>query len=187
MGSTAGPDAQYWVAVVPEVATEWWGYYKNLGKPCSRPIPIRPDLVMEVLGVSEIDTNFLRPPVPTLRFNNDRDVYMLTFNVPLRDKWAVQKEVWYDRKTKLPTCVLLFDENGRIQLRAYLSNHQVLEGSDGRKIATNYQLFFPDSHDQLVFDLKNPKLTKKGLPREGTIQRRPIGDVREVRLDEDCP
>src|SRR5438105_4341623 len=49
IGSSSGPEAQYWVAVVPEVATEWWGYYKNLGKPCARPVPIRPDLVMEVL------------------------------------------------------------------------------------------------------------------------------------------
>src|SRR5258706_10085905 len=33
MGSSSGPEAQYWVAVIPQIATEWWGYYKNLGKP----------------------------------------------------------------------------------------------------------------------------------------------------------
>lgn len=186
LGSTAGPNGQYWVAVVPEVATEWWGYSKNLGKPCARKVPLRPDLVMEVLGVGDIDTNFMQPPVPVMRFNNDADVYMLTFNLPAGNRWIVQKEVWYDRKTLLPRSVLLFDENGRIQLRAYLSEHQALEGSD-RKIATHYELFFPETRDRLVFNLKSPKLTHKGLPREGTIQRRPIGDVREVRLDEDCP
>jgi hypothetical protein len=175
------------MAVVPEVATEWWGFHKNLGKPCSRKMPIPPDLVMEVLGVNDLNTNLLQPPVPTMRFNNDRDVYMLTFSVQLPNRWAIQKEVWYDRQTKLPTNVLLFDENGRIQLRAYLSDYQVLEGTTDKRIATNYNLYFPETRDSLVLSLKYPKLTKRGLPREGTIARRPIGDVREVRIDEDCP
>jgi hypothetical protein len=186
IGSSSGPDAQYWVAVVPEIATEWWGYYKNLGKPCSKPIPIHPDLVTEVLGVNEIDENFLSPPIPAMRFNNDADVYMFTFSVPMTTRWVIQKEVWYARKTKLPVKVLLFDPDGRILLRADLSEHQPLEGGEGRMIATRYKLFFPETRDQLEFSLKSPKLTKKGLPREGTIKRRPIGDVKEIRIDEDC-
>ena len=187
IGSSSGREAQYWVAVVPEVATEWWGYYKNLGKPCARPIPIRPDLVMEVLGVSDIETNFLQPPVPAMRFNNDEDAYMLTFNFPLADRWVVQKEIWYDRQTKLPKKVLIFDPNGRVQLRANLLNHEAMEGSD-KKIATRYELFFPETKDKLEFHLLSPKLSKKGIPREGTIQRRPIGgDVRDVQIDEGCP
>jgi hypothetical protein len=187
IGSSSGPEAQYWVAVVPEVATEWWGYYKNLGKPCARPIPIRPDLVMEVLGVNDIETNFLQPPVPAMRFNNDEKVYMLTFNFPLADRWVVQKEVWYDLETKLPTKVLIFDANGRVQLRANLLKHEALEGSD-KKIATRYELFFPETRDKLEFHLISPKLSRRGIPREGTIQRRPIsGDVREVQIDEGCP
>ena len=180
-------DDLFWVRVYQGRKTEWWGHYRNLGKPCAKPIPIRPDLVMEVLGVNDINTNLLQPPVPTLRFNSDRCVYMLTFAVQLPNHWAIQKEVWYDRDTKLPTNVLLFDKNGRIQLRAYLSDYQVLEGTTDKRIATNYNLYFPETRDSLVLSLKYPKLTKRGLPREGTIARRPIGDVREVRIDEDCP
>jgi len=187
MGSTSGPDAQYWVAVIPQMATEWWGYYKHLGKRCARPIPIRPDLVVEVLGVSDIDENFLRPPVPTMRFNNDQRVYMMTFNVQLPNRWVTQKEVWYDLKTKLPTKVLLFDENGRIVLRADLTNHEPLEGAQERKIATVYKLFFPENKDQFHFTLKNPKLNKRGIPREGAIRRREVGDLREIiQIDKDC-
>jgi hypothetical protein len=187
IGSSSGSDAEYWVAVIPEVATEWWGRYKNLGKPCAQEIPIHPDLVTQVLGLSEFDTNLLEPPVPTMRFNNDRDVYMFTWNVPLPDRWAVQKEVWYDRKTLMPSAVLLFDENGRILLRAYLSGHQAIEGANGKKVATHYDLFFPDTKDRLIFNLKNPKLTNKGVPKPGTIRRRPIPDVREVQIDAGCP
>jgi hypothetical protein len=186
IGCSSGPDAQYWVAVIPEIATEWWGYYKNLGKRCTREIPIHPDLIVEVLGLSEIDEDFLRPPVPVMRFNNDADAYMFTFNVPQQANWVAQKEVWYDRQTKLPKNILLFDVDGRVLLRAYLSNHQPLDGAEGRKVATHFDLFFPDTKDRLLFDLKSPKLTKKGLPRQGTIQRRPIGDVKEIRIDEEC-
>jgi hypothetical protein len=188
MGSSSGPDAQYWVAVIPQIATEWWGYYKNLGKPCAQSIPIPPNLVVEVLGVSDIDENFLRPPVPTMRFNNDwPGFYMLTFNVPTPNRWVTQKEVWYARETKLPVKVLLFDANGRILLRAHLSKHQPLEGAEGRKIATHYELFFPETKDQFIFNLHGPKLTKRGIPRAGTIQRREIPDLREIiQIDKDC-
>ncbi len=186
IGSSSGPDAQYWVALVPEISTEWWGYYKNLGKPCVRSLPIHPDLVVEVLGVNQIDENFLRPPVPAMRFNNDADVYMFTFSLPTPTKWVIQKEVWYSRKTLLPVKVLLFDQNGRVLLRADLSEHEPIEGGDGRKIATQYKLFFPENKDRLEFSFKSPKLTRKGLPRAGTIQRRPIGDVRNIRIDEEC-
>ena len=186
VGISSGPEAQYWVAVVPEVATMWWGYHKNLGKGCAGQIPIRPDMIAEVLGVNTIDTNFLNPPVPAMRFNNDVDVYMLTFSVPTDREWVIQKEVWYSRTTKLPVKVLLFDRDGRILLRADLSGHEALEGGGGRLIATQYNLFFPESKDRLIFSLKGPQLSRKGLPRAGTIQRRHIDDVREIRIDEDC-
>ena len=171
---------------VPEVATIWWGYHKNLGKGCAGQIPIRPDMIAEVLGVNTIDTNFLNPPVPAMRFNNDVDVYMFTFSAPTDREWVIQKEVWYSRTTKLPVKVLLFDRDGRILLRADLSGHEALEGGGGRLIATQYNLFFPESKDRLIFSLKGPQLSRKGLPRAGTIQRRHIDEVREIRIDEDC-
>ena len=193
IGSSSGPNAQYWVAVLPpnKTGTEWWGYYKNLGKPCVQSVPIHPDLIAEVLGVNDIDENFMRPPVPTMRFNNDRDAYMFTFNVPAGSQWVTQKEVWYDRVTKLPILVLLFDANGRVLLRANLLDHQALEGAGGRKIATHYKMFFPETKDQFEFTLLDPALTgtdrtRRPIPREGTIQRRPVGDAREIRIDEDC-
>jgi len=68
-------------------------------------LPIRPDGLIEILAIDQIPTNFLQPPVPTMRFNNDADVYMLNFNVQLPDRWTVHKEVWYDRQSLLPRLV----------------------------------------------------------------------------------
>lgn len=188
LGSTSGPEAEYWVAFMPpnEEGTEWWGHYKNLGKPCSQSVPIQPNLVAEVLGVTDIATEFLRQPVPTMRFINDGDAYAFDWMIQLPDRWAVQKEVWFDRTTKLPTKVLLFDENGRTLLRANLFNHQPVDGTNGKKIATRYDLFFPDTKDALVIELHDPRLTYKGVPNANTIRRRPLPDVREVQIDKDC-
>ena len=60
-----------------------------------------------------------------MRFNNDAWAYMLVWNKPLRDRWAAEKEVWYDIVTKLPKLVLLFDANGRV-----LSKQATIIGGD---------------------------------------------------------
>src|SRR5690606_20580822 len=104
----------------------------------------------EVLGVSNIETDFLAEPAPVMRFNNDADAYMFIWIVQGPNRLIARKEVWYDRQTKLPKLILLFDDDGRIVLRAYLSEHQRIAVSDLPEteqpmIATRYNLFFPDS------------------------------------------
>src|SRR3954468_19422284 len=133
IGSNA---TQYWFTAFPdEVSTQWYGNKNNFSDEAARQIPIRPDLLLEVLGVNTIETNLLQPPVPVLRFNNDARAYMLVWNRPLQNRWAAEKEVWYDVDTKLPKLVLLFDANGRIILRAYLRDHKPVPGVGGQ-IAT---------------------------------------------------
>src|SRR5688572_33205222 len=120
---------------------------EHLGKPCAQPIPIRPDLLMEVLGVFTIDPNLQRFPAPVMRFNNDEDAYMFTWIMPQVDRFVAVKEVWYDRKTMRPRLVNLFGREGRILLRAYLSKHRPvkIEG-----VAEDQQPTVPGRYD-LVF------------------------------------
>jgi hypothetical protein len=146
-------DDRYWFTAFPdEVSTQWWGEKAKFSDKAARQIPIRPDLILEVLGVSEINTNFLEPPVPVMRFNNDARAYMLVWNRPLTTRWAAEKEVWYDLETKLPRLINLFDANGRIILRAYLADHQDVPETGG-KIATRYDLFFPENKSRMSFHL----------------------------------
>ena len=79
VGST---DEAYWLSIVPEMDTMWWGKYANLGKPCVDRVPIQPNGVLEVLGVGLIETNFAEPPAPVMRFNNDTDSYMFVWVAP---------------------------------------------------------------------------------------------------------
>ena len=183
---------RYWLIVKGEVDTMWHGAVANLDRVDPKEIPIRPDLLVEILGLGELDRSFLEPPVPTMRFNNDADAYMLNFNVRLPDRWAVQKEVWYDRTTKLPRMILLFDENGRVVVRTYLSNHRAI-GPDrdprdgGPKVATRYQVFFPDSGTTLRIDLDELALRggRPAAPNDATFAfpTKP-GVSRQINLDE---
>lgn len=179
---------RYWLIVKADTDTMWWGQLENLDRIDPKQLPIRPDVLIEVLGIDHIATDFLQPPVPTMRFNNDADVYMLNFNVQWPDRWAVRKEVWYDRQTLLPRLVLLFDPDGRIMVRAYLSNHRGIEGPDDAapaKLATRYQMFFPDSGTSLRFDLDDVALSRRGAPNDQTfVFPDNPGVARQINLDE---
>jgi hypothetical protein len=175
---------QYWLIVKADTDTMWYGELKNLDRVDPSELPIRPDVLIEVLGIDQISTNFREPPAPTMRFNNDEDVYMLNFNVALPDRWAVRKEVWYDRQTLLPRLVLLFDENGRIVVRAYLARPRAVEGSAGR-VAGEYRIYFPDSGTSIRLDLDDTALTRNNAPNERsfTFPSNP-GVSRQINLDE---
>ena len=159
---------EYWLEVVPGTNRMWWGRYEDLvhtqlGK---SPIPIRPDLVLEVLGVSVINTDFNVPPVPTMRFNNDEDAYMFVFNVHAPDRWLALKEVWFDRQSHRPRRVILYDANGRAVLRADLSMDTKVQvpGEDPKTwpvMAGDYKLFFPDSGSRMEFTVKDARLYKQ--------------------------
>src|SRR5213078_2893906 len=92
----------FWFTVYGNQDERYWGHYRNLGKPCMEEMPVRPDLIGEVLGIGEIQTNFLEPPFPTMRFNHDADAYMLVWNARLPTQYYAEREIWYDRKTYLP-------------------------------------------------------------------------------------
>jgi hypothetical protein len=195
IGST---EERYWLSMTPpnEAGRMWWGSYRNLGKPCvdMRDIPVRPDLVLEVLGIGTINTNFLAPPAPVMRFNNDADAYMFVWSVPLGDRWAAQKEIWYDRATKLPRRVFLFDEHGRVVLRARLSRHEPIEqagdagaAAAGAKVARLYELFFPDTGSTMKLELDEVAPERRGVPTRRGIAFPEDADVPHViQLDQNC-
>jgi hypothetical protein len=176
---------RYWLIVRGETSTMWWGEHGRLASGQDRAnMPIRPDLLLEVLGVSSIAPNFLTEPFPVMRFNNDYDVFMITWHTRRPDRVVAQKEVWYDRQSKLPSLVLLFDDSGRVMLSAKLSRHEAVEIKDVPReqwpmVARSYRLFFPDSGTKLSFRLNEVLLQKGGAPRESSFNF-PEGDAAGV-------
>lgn len=186
---------RYWLIVRADTDTMWWGDYANVASTSSAAMPIRPDLLLEVMGVSTISPNFLSEPYPVMRFNNDYDTYMITWHTRRPDRVVAQKEVWYDRQTMLPTLVLLFNDDGRVVLTAKLSRHapvevKALPREQWPMVARSYRLMFPDTGTKLSFTLNDVQLQKGGAPRESSFSF-PEGDAAGVsniiNVDEQTP
>ena len=184
-------EERYWVIIRGDEDTMWTGTFANIDHVDPKQIPVQPDLLLEVLGVQPIPTNLLQQPVPVMRFNNDSDSYMLVWTIKLADKWAAQKEIWYDRATLLPKLVLLFDENGRVILRAYLANHKPVEVENSPrekwpKVATSYRLLFPESGSKMTISLDDVALKRNNAPNAHsfTYPGEKAGVSHVIQLDE---
>jgi hypothetical protein len=153
---------QFWLWEKHE-QTFWWGDYSSVGNLDTAEIPVRPDMVMEILGVRPVDSTLLHEPTPVMRFNNFGDAYMVDWQEPAGDHWVVAKEIWYDRQTLLPQRVLLFDANGRVALWARLSNYVRMKMPSGDQnhwpwVASEYQLSFPYTGTTISFELSDVSL-----------------------------
>ncbi len=113
-----GSDGQHFWLYEKHDSDFWWGDYANVGGADSAEIPVRPDMVMEILGIRPVNPFLLQEPAPVMRFYNFGDAYILDWMArasrPSGSHWVVVKEIWYDRATLLPERVLLFDANGRV-------------------------------------------------------------------------
>ena len=129
-----------------------------------------------------------------MRFNNDADAYMVDSVVSGPDRLLVRKEVWYDRRTLDPGLVLLYDARGRVVLRAHLGGFSPVETPDTPKdrwprVATTYNLYFPDTGSKMQFTLNDQALNKNGVPHAGSIHMpdpRNAGVKNVNQIDEDC-
>lgn len=161
-------DERYWVIIKPQDVM-YWGTWDQVDRMDRRRVPISPDLLLEVLPVQTIPDNFLVDPSPVMTFNNDRDAYVISWQTMLSDRWIVRKQVWYDRVSKLPISVLLFDPHGRVLLRAYLSKHRPVEipgtpREQWPKIPTQYDLLFTDSGSKLLMTFDRDVALTGGTP-----------------------
>ncbi|HMO27444.1 MAG TPA: hypothetical protein PKB10_14375, partial [Tepidisphaeraceae bacterium] len=177
---------QYWLVVKGDLDTMWHGRWGGRGQ--GTQMPIDPSLVLEVLGISDIPGDFRTEPLPVMRFNNDADAYMFVWHVRLPDRLVATREVWFDRQSKLPKLVLLFDAHGRVVLRAYLSNHGpvVLPGrpapADAPQVARRLDLFFPDSGSKLRFDLEETYFEFNDAPGDASFRFPTPQRVRVARV-----
>ncbi len=167
---------RYWLLVHGDVDTMWWGTHSRVADVDATQMPINPELLLDVLGVGVIETNLKQPPVPVMRFNNDADAYMLLWNMPSSDRWTAQREVWYDRSTKLPVKVILYDANGRAVLRADLSKHKALSDPaiasnavEPPMVASMYRLYFPDTGSTMSFELDEVATHRDAVPNDKTF------------------
>ena len=185
-----GSDGERFWMHLPTEKLLYTGTFEGFDPDAVEQLPIRPDLVLEVLGVAPLETDLTKAPVPMLRWNPDTgaNAYMVTWAEPLdgpSPRWTIVKEVWYDYKTLLPTLVVLFDADGDPLLRAYLTNHRPIgDEPDAPMMASHYDLYFPVSGTKMrldfgALDFRNPE--KPRYPNAGSFNPPNPGDVPNVR------
>ncbi len=189
-----GSNAQeFWLEVVPGVNTMYWDTYANLARNggATLNIPIRPDLIAEVLGVGTFNENLLQPPVPIMRYDGSTDSYVFLFASQGDYKWFPQKEVWYDRATLRPRRLMIYDYEGVPQLDARLSADKPVQVPDVPQaqwpiIAGDFKLFFPASGNHMEFTLKDVRLYRTmrntRIPNPSSFDRPNATDVRQEKV-----
>ncbi len=148
-------------------------------------LPIRPDLILQVLGVNLLPTDLTAFPAPTLRINPDGRVHMVAFIEPAvlgEQRLKVSREVWYDvpsdpDQPPVPQKVILSDDAGLPVLVATLLRHEPVGGDGGPLVATRYLLYFPQTKGKMRIDLD--KLLFSVDARRGPD----IPNVRSFRFD----
>ena len=153
----------------------WWGDYSDMASAGWADVPVRPDMMMEILGIRQVDPSLLDDPAPTLRFNIFADAYMIDWQTRSGNRWVVLKEIWYDRKTLLPQKVLLFDAEGRVAVWALLGNYRQVEIPGATKdrwptMASRYELSFPYTGSTISFELSDMSLSNHGRPNVATYR-----------------
>lgn len=160
-------DDRYWLAAPsPGPDVMWWGTVGRAIDPTTD-LPIRPELLKDVLAISVFDQDLLAVPYPVMRFNTDRDAYMFIFCRVDGERVIAEKEIWYDRATLNPIVVILFDPDGRPVLRAYLADHRQISGqADLPAIAMSYDLLFPQTRSRMLLKLEVAEIQRNGAPSD---------------------
>lgn len=183
--------ALYWLAAGGSVDTMWYGRVDRADEVDPEDLPIRPDLLPDVLALRPVDTRLRALPAPTLRFDNEQDAWVLLWVEPGEQRWSAVRELWYDRASKRPFRVKLYDANGRAVVDGELSRHRPLVAADAASphVPTLYRVSFPLSGARLSMQLVHVAATRNGAPnaRSFGFPGEGAGVSQVISLDRDPP
>jgi hypothetical protein len=88
--------------------------------------------------------------------------------------------------------VLLYGDQGRVLLRAELSDYNPVKTDKGAEVGANvagtYDLSFPDTGSRMILRLRDALVSRKGFPKDISFQL-PLqnpGVAKVIEVDEAC-
>jgi len=114
----------FWIWVEPELQMMRWGKHEHVGKPCSGRMSIRPDQLVQSLGLQRLTSNdpTLAGPALTAARDYDKLTYMREYE-PKR--FCLDREIYVDRSPPFMIRVMrFFDTRGQESMRASLSEYK---------------------------------------------------------------
>jgi hypothetical protein len=183
---------EFWLKLIPGAKIMEVGTFADLAHSTGANIkmPVRPDLVAEVLAVGTFSADLLKPPVPVMRYDGATDSYVFVFALQGDYHWFPQREVWYDRATLRPRRIVIYDFEGQPKLDARLTSDKPVESpgipqSQWPVVAGDFKLYFPDDGSHMEFTLKDIRLYKE-VGRNGKVPNASnfeLPDASDVRVE----
>ena len=128
-------------------------------------LPVRPDLMLQVLGINLLSRDLASFPAPVLEWNPDSRLHMVRFVEPAalgEPRLTVSKQTWYDVTDDgraIPRQTILTGDDGRPLLVARLFDHEPV-GDAGASVARRVYLYFPPTGSKMRIDLEDVQLTQ---------------------------
>jgi len=168
-GATIGSNAErYWVAIGGELDKFVWGKYEHLDEPDVREFPLRPDLLIEALGVNQLPAarGGLLEPVRRSSSGYDELIYLRFTD---DGRLVIDREYYIDRRPPfLIRRIVMRDAAGAEAMEARLSDYKPI-GGDGPLTAKTIQLSWPAQQARLELKLWARRLINWDPPRRAKV------------------
>lgn len=180
-----------WLTLHGEIDTMWWlpaGAELPAGVEAEDGggVPVRPDLVPEVLGLQDWASDLTRFPAPVVTFDPARDAYRVVVVEPAKNVGGglvSRREVYVDRATQEIRRVVLFAADGRPVVESELTNWLAVQNREGAEIGRapgSVVLFLPLSRATMRFSLRDPVASRNNFPNDASFRfpaTPPVGNV----------
>lgn len=191
-------DTMYWTSAAADAWGDHTGHEAEPdvettsegSEPSATPMPVRPELLADVLGLSDWNTDLTRYPTPVLRYEGVEDAYVLTMVEPAPTGLHLvgRREFWVDRATLRIRRVVLRGSDGREVVRSDLSGYALLElarseaatpgkeaGSAERPttaawVARDISVVFPQSGTTMRLVLRSVASRRGALPSDASFR-----------------
>lgn len=150
-------DTRYWVVVKPRINTLWWGRHDITPSSDSNALLVRPDLILDALGIKplSIDTTGPMGPIPRVTADHQQLIYLAYDDT---SQGYVAKEIWMSRYDDRFVDRLVYrNRNGDIIMESRLSSYKPID-SGGPVLPHRVEIDWPTSRSRLTFTTRGWKV-----------------------------
>lgn len=179
-------DDDFWAWVKPELSTFWWGRHRHVGKTCADPIPLRPEQLLETLGIHVLPTGDAELVGPARMYGNEFD-RLLYLRRDEDGRFRLDREYWIERRPPHLVRVILFrDAYGRRAVNAWLGDYRPA-WDGGPLVAHEVSVFWPEDDGRLSMSVSRFTVPSRISPRAfARPEASALGLTRQRQVDETC-
>jgi len=154
-------EQMFWLHVVPELDTYWWGHYRDIDPARVDGVPLRPDMVVDAMGIQRVWPDTRGSAGPFQRIEGEHQ-QLLFIAYDKEGQGVLYKEYWLRRAAPRVIDEILYrDRDGRIVMRSRLSDYRKFEKT-GPWLAHRIDVDWPLEESELRLTISqwraNPKL-----------------------------